>query len=288
MPAPLAAILIWLEWLCTVLSSATAIGYLSSLRAYHLAIGQPFLNDSENDKRTLTRHCIACERKFPNPLAKQKTLITPLTLRQLYPVLDLSHNHDHRLFWAVCVLACYRAMRGGELLSPFTSKRNKQLYVKDWKVDIKTRGANLTLPFTKMIPNRNVLVWFPLLMEDTTCPVTAMVSYLRSSTVHQPCSPLFLCSNGKALTMKTMLAWTSAHLTAAGLAPIEPMSAKGWRMGAATFLDTTDTEAVEAATKALGQWKSRAYRSYLQNGIWHTVFALSRQGKKCYDSLGAL
>ena len=284
LPAKFDSICYWLQWITVTLAFASAVTYLSSLRGVHNAQGLPYLTQP-HERPNLRRFLAGLARKCPSSVVQEYTLITPLSLRLFLPALDLN-LHDHRLFLFVSIIACYRAMRGGELLSPFSSDRNKQLYCKDWKLDPKTKGAILTLPFTKTSPANPVPVWFPSITQDNTCPVLAGTNFLSKSTAHLPTTssnygsqPLFLCADGKALTIDRMLEWTSKFLLASNQPETDPLSAKTWRRGTVTTLDRMPPSTIEAATKALGRWTSLAYLSYAQDGIARTVLALAAEGR---------
>jgi hypothetical protein len=287
-PAPFICIISWLNFVAQTLSTATALVYLSPLRTAHANQNFPFLDNDPSLLTKLRKFCTGLVRSFPPAFARSFTIITPVTLRIFLSsgVLDLSNNHNHRLFFWIMCLGCYRALRGGELLADSTESRSRQLLRSAWVPTLGPQsidGANLVLPYDKTHQRGPVEVFFPRLDKDPTCPIALGSDFLRKSLVHDgsPSQPLFLKADGNPLTADTFLAWTRAHLQSSNQEAVHPDSLKMWRAGTATTLDLMPPDdEIEAATKFIGRWKSNAYRTYVQSRISRTVFALAKYGQQ--------
>jgi hypothetical protein len=257
-PATYTKLCFWMEWSAFMTCAESATKYCAGVRSYHLGKGMPWMEDW-HDRQRLKRFKAGLLRRHGRKERAEVTIITVLSLLLFLPLLDLENSHNDRLFFAVTCALVYRGFRGGELLSPRTKERNRQLPLRAWKTG--KEGGFLRLPFTKTSIDRPQHVFLPRLKKYKTCPAQALDDFVQKSTAHSGDrdEPLLLMENGKPLTIKIMLEWSRLKLQQSGQPPMAKLAATSWRKGMGTFADELDPQKLVDATKEVGRWKSNAY-----------------------------
>ncbi|KAL1282097.1 hypothetical protein QQF64_000900 [Cirrhinus molitorella] len=104
-------------------------------------------------------------------------------------------------------------------------------------------------------------------INNSLCPFTSMLNYLKIRPRTSDNSPLFIHSNGFPMTKRWFRIHLSTTLTAAGLSP-DIFTSHSFRIGAATT--AAERGVPESTIKLLGRWSSSAYETYIRSD-YHKV-----------------
>ncbi|KAG5281822.1 hypothetical protein AALO_G00049190 [Alosa alosa] len=162
--------------------------------------------------------------------------------------------YTDQMLETVILTAFFGFLRGGEISSRTCFfDPNHDLTISD--VSINDHHFTLFLKHSKSDRNSEGVVVYISESNTVFCPLSSMLTYLRSRPRAGPQEPLFVTQEGKPMSR----AWFASHLRLlcqfCGLPP-DRYTAHSLRIGAAT---TAAASAPVSTLKAMGRWTSTAY-----------------------------
>ena len=177
-------------------------------------------------------------------------------------------SFDDIMVWAVCMIAFFGFFRAGELTVPSvcTFDPAVHLSVKDVSFDARLNPTRccIHLKSSKTDQCRKGVDVFVGATGNELCPVRALVAYLLRRGGGE--GFLFRYENGVPLTKDKFVSRTRTALEGAGLDAAK-YAGHSFRIGAATTAASKGMP--ETTIKALGRWKSDAYRGYIRTSREH-------------------
>ncbi len=278
-PATWKTVCLWMTWLGDRVQPNTVRAYLSALDTAHEMAGEVPPVRGQDIPPLLERVYRGIKRTRGMMAKTIRRPITTALLRQMYPYMQ-HHMSDHASIWAAMCCGTYGLLRMGEFTAgnnrakclricdlTFTDAQGITVAAHSLLPSFVPSHASLFIGASKMDPFRkgvNVLLASPVVLA-------ALMSHLTlHEHKHIPSSPLFLMSDGHALTRDTAVAATRRLIECIGLTPGE-YAGHSYRKGGAQSL-------IDAGTpihllKTMGRWESECYRLYLTMPIRSIVDA---------------
>jgi hypothetical protein len=239
---------LYASYLARTLKPASIRQYLNIIRILHLESGieHPF-KDSWLVKSTLK----GIERE-KGCFVVRKAPMTPRLLLQIKTKLNLTVSED-AIFWAACLLMFFGLLRKSNLFAEGQSfDETKQLTRDCFAYDSQKNCLTVSVKWSKnnQCKERVQLISLPTLSPHPLCPVTAITSAFQKQGLRGPKALAFpLTSQVFSVRLKSVL----------GGRP--DVTSHSFRRGGATW--ALENGVPGEIIKALGDWKSTAYLSYL-------------------------
>ncbi len=271
-PAHWKTVCLWLSWLGDRVQPNTVRAYLSALDTAHEMAGEVPPVRGQVIPPLLERVYRGIKRTHGMVSKAIRRPITTALLQQMHPL--LRHQiPDHAALWAAMCCGTYGLLRMGEFTADkrrVTSLRICDLTFIDASAGEVTFPAHAPLP-PSFLPSHATLFIAASKMDPfrkgvrvvLASPVvlSALTSHLALHTQrHVPTAPLFLMSDGNALSRDTAIAATRRLIDGIGLAAGE-YAGHSYRKGGAQSLIDAGTPV--HILKTMGRWESDCYRLYL-------------------------
>ena len=269
LPVPHETILIFIHWLANErkVKAGTINLYLAGIRQLHVAKGFPehkIRSDLVNLIVRGKQHMDAREKG----LAKQEN--PPVTIARMKNLKKCLKNSNleveqQLLVWSVCTLACWGALRMGEILSSNESFFDPaySLLARDIRVGslVTADGPTGTLHLLLKSPKESKLGASVVVdiyeTGDALCPLRAFNKWRKKTTSWQEDCPAFRQKDGTPLTTRKL------NKILASLAGLEGrIKCHDFRRAAASMLASLGFS--DDDIKALGRWSSRAFEEYIR------------------------
>ena len=234
--------------------------YLSGIKTMHILLGYSvehinnfIINLGLKGMARLKPYCI-----------KQAEPITPIILKQIHDVLDLTDTHD-TVYWCLFLFAFYLFARKSNLVPTVKKDIEKKLFLcrKDVKVMqnylIVSMGWSKTIQFGERVLQTPVVE----VPGSVLCPVTAYKNMCSKVKVSRE-EPLFMLSDKRCVFYRDLQKKLKDVIQKIGLDP-NRFSSHGFRRGAANFAFRSNVPA--DLIQLQGDWKSDAYKKYLSLSI---------------------
>ena len=245
-------------------SSASISAKLSALKEhYMLRFGvNPFLVEGRVMHRLgLTRREIKLNESAENK--RYKLSVTKEVLRDgVKGYLDLRH-HDDRVVWAICCVGVACLLRLSEVT--WTGRKQEKKLVRREALGLgEHRGVKrgeLRLDDTKTKLHGDLMKCSFYKDGSSVCPWEAVTAYLEGSVVElAPGEALFRWSNGKVVRAREFNKKMRAILERGGVS-MDEYAGFSLRRGGALSMALAGVP--DRTIRAVGRWKSYAYRIYL-------------------------
>ena len=193
-----------------------------------------------------------------------------MTISILWKIKSFIKAHCHnkinkRMLWAACTLPFLAFLCSSEYTSPSTKSfdKNSTLQV----ADVKVCRSRLTLQVkaSKTDPFQEGVSTSIAQTGGSTCPVKALRKYLRNHPSYS--GPFFQMASGRFLTRAKMCEVVNQALDFHQIDSCR-YSSHSFRIGTATT--AAAAEVPDRTIKALGQWSSDCYQSYIRLSL-HTL-----------------
>ena len=266
-PASERTVALYASFLARTLKPASIRQYLNIIRILHLECGMdhPF-KESWLVKSTLK----GIEREKGCDVVR-KTPITPHLLLQIKGAVNLNCTDD-ALFWSACLLMFFGLLRKSNLFSDSQGfEPSKQLTRDCFAYQCQKKCLSVTVKWSKsnQFKERVQTISLPTLSPHPLCPVTAITGAFQKHGLHGPKAQAF------PLTSKQF----SARLKLA-LGGRPDVTSHSFRRGGATW--ALENGVPGEVIKVLGDWKSTAYLSYLDQIPQATV---DQYRSSCFKNL---
>jgi hypothetical protein len=242
------------------LKSSSVRVYLAALRAYHIDNG--YGNPLEAYLR-VQKAVRAMEIDSIGP--HQKLPITGEVMLQLHG--QLKKDYNSMVLWAGMTLAYFGCLRAAELtvMESQCFDPNIHLTVQDININEASKYVSVHIKRSKTDKFNKGFHVHIACTQGHVCFFCALHDMLRGRTQlglsMQPKSPLFLFTNGMALTRKQFTQQTRLHLAGLGI-DSSKYSGHSFRAGSATTAAMAGMP--DWQIKTLGRWKSNCYQTYIR------------------------
>ena len=223
------------------------------------------LEDPLKEAPLLQYTCNGIKRSGAQPSKlRQREPITIPILHKLKAQLQAHRNFnrfDKCLLWAAFTLAFYGFLRGGELT---TSSLHNFNPLRDLSVDdivLSPDFLRFTIKQSKTDQFRQTVSRTIPATGMSTCPVWAMIQYLKLRSTHRKTNPLFIWHTGDNLTCEALSLTLKLLIAAAGMDPSH-FSSRSFRIGAATTVAAVGLP--HWLIQSLGRWRGAAYLRYIR------------------------
>lgn len=238
--------------------------YLAGIKSYQLDVG---LECSVFSDPQLERTIQGIKRDHREPDRRARMPLTRPLLLQLLTSLNTT-DYNHLVLKAAFTLAFAAFLRVGEFTYKAADTASGPSFP-SWfltKSSVRLIGAThmeLTLPSSKTDPFRKGIKLTIAASHDSGCPVRAMTTFLTADTHRHQLSPLFCIGQVAQLpfTREYVVERLQQLAIAAGLG-LGPWKGHSSRRGAAAW--AAEVGISEREIQTLGQWRSDAYKAYIQ------------------------
>jgi hypothetical protein len=239
--------------------------YLTIIRLLHKEADKPCPLDSHYIQGVLKG-----AKRMLGDLQTCKLPITPQILLGIFKTINLNSSFDVS-FWAASLVAFFSFFRKSNLFVPSINIFDPDRHLSRQAVSFQTDGVLLTIRKTKTIQNgeRVLLIPLPRILGSPLCPAQALLLLFKMVRCTAPVCPAFLFqSKGKTLplTYKNFLTRLQHSLSQLGF-DCSQYSGHSFRRGGASFALECGVPA--ELIQAQGDWKSDAYKRYLDPSIQH-------------------
>lgn len=200
----------------------------------------------------------------------RKLPITPLVLRDIFSLLDLSCSQD-LCFWAACLVAFFSFLRKSNLFPPSTSTFNPMQHLSRSDIVFSKSGCVLNIRGTKTIQFRERMLCIPLpvVANSPLCPAKMLLLNFKMVPAVTTPSPAFLFLRGgntHVLTYSIFLKMLQTFLKRLGY-DCKKYSGHSFRRGGASF--AFECGLPSEFIQSQGDWKSDAYKTYIDPSFAH-------------------
>ena len=264
----------YVAYLSKRLSPSSIPKYLNIIRIIHLEAGEPDPCVLEFPKVKSLLVGIAKDKGTPT---QRMSPITPAILLKVKGQPDFS-SLDNCSFWAACLVGFFSLLCKSNLFPPSMSEFDSDKHLNRRFLRAAPWEFVITLPWTKTIQRHKRILEVPLVRipGHQLCPVSAIQSLLNLTRDANPSSPLFL-RRVKSRLVPVLYTWfvnrLKTCLTKAGVDATK-FGSHSFRRGGATWALNCDLPS--EYIRILGDWKSEAYKSYLEVPIDNKVSLISR------------
>lgn len=255
----------YIAFLSNRLQFSSISNYLSIVRLLHSEAGVDSPLDScfinsvlKGAKRVLGKES---RRKFP---------ITPAILMDIFSILPLDNSKD-LCFWAACLVAFFSFLRKSNLFTTSRSAFDPLRHLSRQNIIFQEDGVCVRLLKTKTIQfsERALEIPLPRVINSPLCPSKALLLNFKQVPASSSPSPAFLyLAQGKehVLTYSVFLNMLKRYLQALGY-DCSNYSGHSFRRGGASF--ALECGVPSELIQSQGDWKSDAYKSYLDPSFAH-------------------
>jgi hypothetical protein len=260
LPASEDLLCLWITELAGRISFAAIKNYLFAVRSLHIDIGLA----SPLGGQRLDRICKGIRRRQVGRVTHKRLPITTELIDRMRPFVDTS-SHDHRCLIAAFSFATGGLLRGKEF-GAVTGEPDRVPLVRDLTARVDHLVLRLRVskadPFGK---GCDVRIACPAALED-------MRRYLRGRGPFSPAQPLFMLSDGSALTLRTAMTAARALLERSGV-DLSASRGLSFRRGGATSLALAGVP--DRIIQQLGRWRSFVYSIYIEEPVQSLIDAAS-------------
>ena len=262
MPVPITSdkLCMYAAFLARTRKFSTVRQYLNVVRILHLESGFP---NPLLDNWFLRSVRLGIQRVKGDSLV-QKLPITPEILLKVRLVLNLADPAD-AMFWAVSLTAFFGLFRKGDLLLANMRQFDKSKHLRRRDICLGPLGATIHLRHSKTIQNseRVLHVPIPILSGHPLCPVQAIIQVFSMHKPHSLDAPAYSLPPvvGSSILSQSMFSKKlSKVLNSIGIQSSR-YSGHSFRRGGASW--ALQCGFPSDIIRMMGDWKSDAYRRYL-------------------------
>lgn len=210
---------------------------------------------------------------------RKKLPITPTILLKIFSLISLGSSKD-LCFWAACVVAFFSFLRKSNLFAPSLSQFDHRRHLSRDDVLFNEQGVRLRIRSTKTIQFSDRLLEIPLprISNSPLCPSKALLLNFKQVPALASPSPAFLFfeqNKLSVLTYATFLNMLKHYLSLLGY-DSHSYSGHSFRRGGASFALECGVPA--DLIQSQGDWKSDAYKSYLDPSFAHRQQVMNKLG----------
>lgn len=274
MPVSTETLQLYAQFLSRTFSSVDSIkNYISGVRTMHLLLGI----NIDHINSFLVNLSLKGLSKLKLHMVKQAEPMTPQILKRIYHVLDTSSTED-TVYWCLFLFAFFLLARKSNLVPTSKNDLSNPKFLLRKDIEVVESDLLVNMKWTKTIQQGERVLKTPLtkIKDSCLCPVAAYQKMI-SSVPRSNDSPLFVLKYGKVITYSMYLNKLRSVIQQIGLAP-ELFSTHSFRRGFATLAFRLDLPA--DIIQLMGDWRSDAYKKYLQFSITDKIRVSEFIGKK--------
>lgn len=249
--------------------------YLSVVRLMHLESNLP--NPTENNWFLLT--LIKGIKRDKGSAVSRKLPITPYVLQKILSTLNLSNIEDS-VFWAICLTMFFGFFRKASVL-PQIHSFDPQIHLTRQDFHLHGWGIAILVRHSKTIQLRERTLQVPLLKLPSSdiCPVKALLRAFLLTSGSDSKGPAFTIPSLASTGTGGYTPFSPARFTSRLKSSVKSLglddskySGHSFRRGAATWAFSMGVPS--DVIQLLGDWRSDAYKAYLDLGLSDKVTML--------------
>lgn len=261
----------YIAYLSKRLQYNSITNYLSVVRLLHMEAGVDCPIDAFHVQSVLKG-----VKRILGSKVCSKLPITPKILLQIFSKLALNSSQD-LCFWAACLVAFFSFLRKSNLFCQSMANFDPNRHLSREAIKFHETGVSLTIKGTKTIQfsERTLDVPLPRIINSPLCPCQALLLNFKQVNATVSPSPAFLfCTEGnvQAMTYSLFLKRLKFFLSDLGY-DCSNYSGHSFRRGGASFAFECGIPA--ELIQAQGDWKSDAYKSYIDPSFSHRSQVMS-------------